>query len=77
MNVISPGLVATPGVLHHNLINEDTPADRVTPIEHMAEACLRLVHGDPRHLTGLNTYADDVMKQFNLAPQTLPPLHGV
>jgi|TARA_B110000240_G_scaffold198328_1_gene258358 citronellol/citronellal dehydrogenase len=77
VNVISPGLVATPGVLHHNLINEDTPADRVTPIEHMAEACLRLVHGDPRRLTGLNTYADDVMKQFNLAPQTLPPLHGV
>ena len=45
VNVISPGLVATPGVMHHKLINE-TNKERVTPIEHMAEACLRLCHGD-------------------------------
>ena len=77
VNVISPGLVATPGVLHHNLINEDTPAGRVTPIEHMAEACLRLVQGDPKKLTGLITYADEVMQEFDLVAQTLPPLHGV
>ena len=77
VNVISPGLVATPGVLHHNLINEDTPAGRVTPIEHMAEACLRLVQGDPKNLTGLITDADEVMQQFDLVAQTLPPLHGI
>jgi citronellol/citronellal dehydrogenase len=77
VNVISPGLVATPGVLHHNLINEDTPAGRVTPIEHMAEACLRLVQGDPKHLSGLISYADDVMTQFDLVAEALPPLHGV
>ena len=41
VNVISPGLVATPGVMHHKLINDET-RDRVTPIEVMAEACLHL-----------------------------------
>ncbi|GIR64010.1 MAG: hypothetical protein CM15mP68_6760 [Pseudomonadota bacterium] len=45
VNVISPGLVATPGVMHHKLINEENE-DRVTPVEHMAEACLRLCYGD-------------------------------
>ena len=33
VNVISPGLVATPGVMHHKLINESNK-DRVTPVEH-------------------------------------------
>ncbi len=37
VNVISPGLVATPGVLHHKLVTDDTPEDRITPVEHMAE----------------------------------------
>jgi NAD(P)-dependent dehydrogenase (short-subunit alcohol dehydrogenase family) len=65
VNVISPGLVATPGVMHHRLINESNRA-RVTPIEHMAEACLRLVHGDPRVLTGRIDHADAVMQEFRL-----------
>lgn len=65
VNVISPGLVATPGVLHHRLINDANRA-RVTPVEHMAEACLRLVHGDPRVLTGRIDYADKVMEEFRL-----------
>ncbi len=65
VNVISPGLVATPGVMHHKLIN-DTNKDRVTPVEHMAEACLRLCHGDAKQLTGRIDYADDVMKEFSL-----------
>ena len=65
VNVISPGLVATPGVMHHKLINEDNK-DRVTPVEHMAEACLRLVHGDPKTLTGRIDYADQVMEEFSL-----------
>jgi hypothetical protein len=38
----------------------------VTPIEHMAEACLHLCHGDPKVLTGRIDYADDVMKEFDL-----------
>lgn len=65
VNVISPGLVATPGVMHHKLINESN-RDRVTPVEHMAEACLRLVHGDPQVLTGRIDYADKVMAEFSL-----------
>lgn len=65
VNVISPGLVATPGVMHHKLIN-DTNRDTVTPIEHMAEACLRLCYGDAQTLTGRIDYADDVMREFEL-----------
>ncbi len=70
VNVISPGLVATPGAVHHNLINEQTK-HRVTPVEHMAEACLRLVHGDAKQLTGRIDYADQVMKEFNLTAAPL------
>lgn len=70
VNVISPGLVATPGVEHHKLIN-DSNKDRVTPVEHMAEACLRLVHGDPRELTGRIDYADQVMEEFDLVARDL------
>ena len=70
VNVISPGLVATPGVMHHKLINESNK-DRVTPVEHMAEACLRLVHGDPKELTGRIDYADKVMEEFALTAADL------
>ena len=67
VNVISPGLVATPGVVHHQLINESNK-DRVTPVEHMAEACLRLCHGDPAEITGRIDYADRVIEEFKLEP---------
>jgi len=70
VNVISPGLVATPGVVHHQLINADNQ-DRVTPIEHMAEACLRLVHGDPQSLTGRIDYADALINEFGLTPKDI------
>jgi len=65
VNVISPGLVATPGVMHHKLINEENE-DRVTPVEDMAEACLRLCNGDPKELTGRIDYADAVIEEFGL-----------
>jgi NAD(P)-dependent dehydrogenase (short-subunit alcohol dehydrogenase family) len=70
VNVISPGLVATPGVMHHKLINEQNK-DKVTPVEHMAEACLRLVHGDPREITGRIDYANAVVEEFALEPAAL------
>lgn len=70
VNVISPGLVATPGVLHHGLITEANK-DATTPVEHMAEACLRLVHGDPSQLSGRITYAADMLKEFDLTPAEL------
>ena len=67
VNVISPGLVATPGVVHHKLINESNE-DRVTPVEHMAEACLRLCYGDANEITGRIDYADAVIEEFGLQP---------
>jgi NAD(P)-dependent dehydrogenase (short-subunit alcohol dehydrogenase family) len=70
VNVISPGLVATPGAVFHKLINETTKS-RETPVEHMAEACLRLVHGDPKIITGRIDYADQVVKEFELKPADL------
>ena len=70
VNVISPGLVATPGVVHHKLIN-DANRDRVTPVEHMAEACLRLCYGDAQEITGRIDYADRVIEEFKLNPSDL------
>ena len=70
VNVISPGLIATPGAVFFKLVtpeNEHT----VTPPEHMAEACLRLVQGGPSVITGRITYADDMVKEFGLKPAEL------
>ncbi len=70
VSVISPGLVATPGVVHHRLIN-DSNRDRVTPVEHMAEACLRLAYGPTNELSGRITYADEMIAEFSLEPAEL------
>lgn len=70
VNVISPGLIATPGVVFHKLINESNK-DQAVPVENMAEACLRLVYGDPKELSGRITYAVDILKEFNLTPAEL------
>jgi hypothetical protein len=37
----------------------------------MAEACLRLCHGNAQELTGRIDYADSVMDEFSLSAQTL------
>ncbi|HNO66073.1 MAG TPA: SDR family NAD(P)-dependent oxidoreductase [Tepidiformaceae bacterium] len=70
VNVISPGLIATPGVLHHHLINESNK-DMAVPVENMAEACLHLVHGDPAKNSGAITYADVVLREQKLTPAEL------
>lgn len=70
VNVISPGLVATPGVVHHKLITPENES-RVVPVENMAEACLRLSYGDPREITGKITYAVDMIEEYQLEPQAL------
>ena len=70
VNVISPGLIATLGAVYHNLINEQTKS-RETPVEHMAEACLYLVTGDPQENTGAVTYAADVITDNKLEPAKL------
>ncbi|MEM7018821.1 MAG: SDR family NAD(P)-dependent oxidoreductase, partial [Pseudomonadota bacterium] len=70
VNVISPGLVATPGAVYHNLITEETKS-RETPVEHMAEACLHLATGNAKDNTGAVTYADDIVAEHNLQPAEL------
>jgi NAD(P)-dependent dehydrogenase (short-subunit alcohol dehydrogenase family) len=70
VNVISPGLIATPGVLHHGLVNESNK-DMAVPVENMAEACLFLVHGDPSVNSGKITYAADVLRDEKLAVSEL------
>jgi hypothetical protein len=58
-------------VLHHKLVTEDTPQERITPVEHKAEACLRLCYGDAREITGKITYAADMLKDYDLKPAEL------
>jgi len=76
VNVLAPGLVATPGALLHKTANETT-LHRETPVEHVAEACLLLASGDPKELTGRVTTAGDLMKEFQLQAMELPlqPVH--
>ena len=70
VNVISPGLVAAPGVVYHKLIN-DSNKDNVTPVEHMAEACLRLSYSPAAEISGRITYADEMIEEFTLEPAEL------
>jgi len=70
VNVISPGLVDTPGVAIHGLITEATK-DRVQPIEYIAEAVYRLASGDPAKLTGRIDHAEPFLKEFGVTPSAL------
>ena len=70
VNVVSPGLVDTPGVAVHGLINEQT-RDRVQPIEYIAEAVYRLASGDPKTMTGRIEYAEPFLKALAVKPAEL------
>ncbi|MDE2356185.1 MAG: SDR family NAD(P)-dependent oxidoreductase [Alphaproteobacteria bacterium] len=70
VNAVSPGLVDTPGVAVHGLINDQT-RDRVQPIEYIAEAVYRLASGDPAVLTGRIAYAEPLLKELGLEPSPL------
>jgi NAD(P)-dependent dehydrogenase (short-subunit alcohol dehydrogenase family) len=70
VNAVSPGLVDTPGVAVHGLINEATRS-RVQPIEVIAEAVYRLASGDPASLTGRIAYAEPLLKELGVAPREL------
>jgi citronellol/citronellal dehydrogenase len=70
VNAVSPGLVDTPGVAVHGLINEATK-DRVQPIEFIAEAVYRLASGDPKTMTGRIDYAEPFLKTLGLKPSAL------
>lgn len=70
VNVVSPGLVATPGVAVHGLINERTK-NRVQPIEYIAEAVYQLAIADPKQMTGRVLYAEPFLKESDIAPLPL------
>ena len=70
VNVVSPGLVDTPGVAVHGLINEQTK-DRVQPIKYIAEAVYRLSSGDPKTMTGRIDYAEAFLKEVGVEPAEL------
>ena len=70
VNVVSPGLVDTPGVAVHGLITEATRS-RVQPIEFIAEAVYRLASGDPKTLTGRIAYAAPFLEELAIAPSPL------
>ena len=70
VNVVSPGLVETPGTLVHNLVNDATRA-RVQPIEYIAEAVYQLASGDPKTMTGRIDYAAPFLKEFAIEPAAL------
>ncbi|MEJ0027231.1 MAG: SDR family NAD(P)-dependent oxidoreductase [Rhizomicrobium sp.] len=70
VNAVSPGLVDTPGVAVHGLINERTK-DRVQPIEFIAEAVYQFATGDPKTLTGRIAYAAPLLEELAVAPRAL------
>jgi NAD(P)-dependent dehydrogenase (short-subunit alcohol dehydrogenase family) len=70
VNVVSPGLVETPGTLLHGLVNDQTRA-RVQPIEYIAEAVFRLASGDPKTMTGRIDYAEPLLKEISVKPAEL------
>jgi len=65
VNVVSPGLVETPGTVLHGLITDAT-RDRVQPIEVIAEAVFRLAGADPATLTGRILYAEPFLKEIGV-----------
>lgn len=66
VNVISPGLVATPGVVHHRLINESNKA-RVQPVEYIAEAVYQLTIADIS-MSGRIDHAADFLEELRIEP---------
>jgi citronellol/citronellal dehydrogenase len=70
VNVVSPGLVETPGTLVHNLVNDAT-RDRVQPIEYISEAVFQLTQGTPATRTGRIDYAAMFLKELAIEPAAL------
>jgi citronellol/citronellal dehydrogenase len=70
VNVVSPGLVETPGTLVHNLVTDAT-RDRVQPIEYIAEAVFQFTQATPETLTGKIEYAAPFLKSLAIEPAAL------
>jgi len=63
VNSLAPtGIVASPGVLFHRLIEDDTDP-RAEPIDYMARAALVLATCDPKTLTGRVTYSQPLLTE--------------
>ncbi len=63
VNSLAPtGIVASPGVLFHRLIKDDTDP-RAEPIDYMAKAALILATCDPKTLTGRVKYSQPLLKE--------------
>ncbi|MBP18997.1 MAG: SDR family oxidoreductase [Pseudomonadales bacterium] len=77
VNVISPGLVATPGVIHHHLIN-DQSRSRVQAVEYIAESVYQLAIAD-LSMSGRIDHAAPFLEEMKIEPsETLKdfPLEG-
>jgi NAD(P)-dependent dehydrogenase (short-subunit alcohol dehydrogenase family) len=70
VNVISPGLVATPGLLLQGTLT-DADKERFQPIEIIAEAVFQLAIADPGTMTGRIDNAEPLLKELRLAPSEL------
>ncbi|MCZ6501055.1 MAG: SDR family NAD(P)-dependent oxidoreductase [Gammaproteobacteria bacterium] len=66
INVISPGLVATPGVVHHHLINESNKA-RVQAVEYIAESVYQLTISDIS-MSGRIDHAAAFLEELKIEP---------
>ncbi len=70
VNSIAPGLVATPGAVHHNLITEAN-RDIQSPVEAIAEAVCFMCRTDPQSITGRVDQIKPFMAEFGLQPVPL------
>jgi NAD(P)-dependent dehydrogenase (short-subunit alcohol dehydrogenase family) len=64
VNALSPSrVVATPGVMYHQLIPAGMNVED-EPVEVMAEAALVLCSGEPKHLTGRIAYSQELLSEL-------------
>lgn len=70
VNAMSPGLVATPGVLAHGLVTKANQ-HQVTPAENIAEAVFQIVSRDARSITGRVDYERPFLEEFGVTPSAL------
>jgi len=70
VNSIAPGLVATPGAVHHNLITEANK-DIQSPVEAIAEAVCYICRTNPQDITGRVDQIKPFMTEFGLLPEPL------
>ncbi|MCP3856587.1 MAG: SDR family NAD(P)-dependent oxidoreductase [Actinomycetia bacterium] len=69
VNALSPtSIVATPGVVHHQLITPDRE-HLIEPESVMAAAALELAAGDPGVLTGRIAYSQQLLAELGVGPE--------